>query len=71
MQDVQVKKISKEGKGVRLLTMMLIRGHYCHELFLQNRIITFHDNFYICYQRLNEEVVAHMVLTSRTPVVEA
>ena len=22
------KKISKEGKGVRLLTMMLIRGHY-------------------------------------------
>ena len=65
------KKISKVGKGLTLLTMMLIRDHYWHELFSQNGIINFHDNYYICYQRLNEEVVAHMVLTARTPIVEA
>ena len=42
------KKISKEGKGLTLLTMMLIRGHYWHELFSQNGIIKLHDNYYIC-----------------------
>ena len=50
------KKISKEGKGVTLLTMMLIRGHYWHELFSQNGIIKGHDNSYIRYQTLNDGV---------------
>ena len=38
------KKISKEGKGVTLLTMMLIRGHYWHELFSQKEEIKLHDS---------------------------
>ena len=56
------KKISKEGKGVRLWTMMLIRDHYWHDLFSQNGRIKLHDNYYICYQRLNEKVVAQLVI---------
>ena len=38
------KKISKKGKEVTLLTMMLIRGHYWHELFSQNGEIKLHDS---------------------------
>ena len=56
MQDVQVKRLVRRERGKTVDYDVVERP-------LLARII--------CYQRLNEEVVAHIVLTASTPIVEA